>query len=75
MVKNESIVAANIRSIIKKSGLKQYAVAEKAGYTGKAFSDMLNGRKTITAEHITPIAKSLSSLTNTAVTPNDLLGL
>lgn len=60
------IVAANIKDIIKASGLKQKAVAEKSGFGDKEFSNLLNGRKRIGAEHIPAIANALG------VTPNDL---
>ncbi len=39
--------AENILKIINDKGLKQKAVAEKAGYSRQQFSDMLNGRKII----------------------------
>ena len=40
-------VTNNILKIIKDKGLKQKAVAEKAGYSSQQFCDMLNGRKII----------------------------
>ena len=55
-----------IKEIIKTKGLKQKTVACEAGFTEQQFSDMLNGRKTCTAEHVAPIAKALN------VTPNEL---
>lgn len=42
------IVAPKIKQIIKERGLKQCAVAEKAGYSKLQFNAMLNGRKLIT---------------------------
>lgn len=39
--------AKNILKIINDKGLKQKAVAEKAGYSSQQFCDMLNGRKII----------------------------
>lgn len=41
------ILIFNIRRIIEYKGLKQCAVAEKAGYSSYQFSSMLNGRKLI----------------------------
>ena len=41
-------------------------MAEKAGYTKQAFSDMLNGRKLIKPHDISRFAKALN------VRPNDL---
>ncbi len=43
-----TVVIPNIRRIINERGLKQYAVAEKAGYTKQQFNAMLTGRKLIT---------------------------
>ena len=40
-------VPQNIVRIIRKKGLKQKFVAERAGYSEQQFSDMLNGRKLI----------------------------
>lgn len=37
----------NICRIIQERGLKQCAIAERAGYTRQQFSSMLNGRKII----------------------------
>ncbi|MBC8586083.1 helix-turn-helix domain-containing protein [Youxingia wuxianensis] len=37
----------NINRIINERGLKQCAVAERAGYSRQQFNDMLNGRKII----------------------------
>lgn len=53
------IVAPAIRKIIKKQGLKQYVVAEKAGYTKQQFSAMLAGRKLIRDIDIAKIAATL----------------
>jgi transcriptional regulator with XRE-family HTH domain len=60
------IFVKNIKEIIKSSGFKQKAIADRAGYDQKKFSDMLNGRKIITAADIIPIAEALG------VQPNDL---
>lgn len=65
----ESSIALNVRKIIKDKGLKQYAVAEKAGFSHQSFNNMLNGRKLIADFDIPPIANALS------VTPNELFGL
>ena len=40
-------VAKNIQSIIAEKGLKQCAVAKRAGFSNQQFNDMLNGRKII----------------------------
>ncbi len=64
----ESATATNIRAIIAQKGLKQCAVAEKAGFSIKAFNNMLNGRRLIADYDILSIIKALD------VTPNDLFG-
>lgn len=47
-VKNYNCVLPfKIDRIIRERGLKQCAVAEKAGYSSHQFSSMLNGRKII----------------------------
>lgn len=67
-MKEDLCFAKNIKDLIEKSGFKQKAIAIRAGYNPKNFSNMLNGRKTITAKDIIPIAKALG------VEPNDLFG-
>lgn len=59
-------VSKNIKFIIFKKGLKQCAVAKKAGFTATAFCDMLGGRRLIRVCDIPNIARALD------VTPNDL---
>lgn len=61
-----SPVAENANYYIMKKGLKQCAVAEKAGYSKQAFSDMLNGRRLIKPHDISKLARALN------VRPNDL---
>lgn len=55
-----SVAANNIKFIINEKGLKQCAVARKAGIPEKQFSAMLNGKKRILADHIPPIARALN---------------
>ena len=69
MTNNNSVVPENIERNNKEKGIKQYAVANKAGYTKQQFNDMLNGRKIIKAIDILAIAKALE------VSPNDLYGI
>ena len=64
-----SIIAENTRNIIKEKGLKNKAVAERAGYTEQKFSRILNGQKIIESKDILRIANALD------VTPNDLFGI
>ena len=64
-----SIVAENTRNIIKARGLKNKAVAERAGYTEQKLSRMLNGQKVIESADILRISNALD------VTPNELFGI
>lgn len=59
-------VAENITKVIEEKGLKQRSVAERAGFSIQAFSDMLNGRKIIKISEVPIIAKALE------ITVNDL---
>lgn len=61
-----NILVMNIRKIINSQGLKQNAVASRAGFNQKDFSNMLNGRKIIKAEYIPLISIALG------VDPNKL---
>ena len=56
---SNSIVANRVREIIKEKGLKQTAIAEKAGFTTQEFSDMLNGRRLMRAVDIASIISAL----------------
>lgn len=64
----EQAIVANIQNAIKAKGLKQKAVAEKAGLNQKQFSNMLHGRKTMKAVDMAAIARAL------CVTPNEIFG-
>lgn len=63
------VLPRNILKIINSRGLKQGAVADKAGYSKQQFSDMLNGRKIIKPCDALAIAKTLG------VTMNDLYAI
>ena len=58
-------VIPNIRRIINERGLKQCAVAEKAGYSKQQFNAMLTGRKLITDTDILKIITALDIDANT----------
>lgn len=60
------VFVQNIKKLIEIKGLKQCAVAYRAGFSEQEFSNMLNGRKIIKAEDVTAIANALDA------TPNDL---
>ncbi len=49
----------NLSRIIKKRGLKQSAVARRAGYTNQQLTDMLNGRKLIKPCDVNALAGAL----------------
>jgi transcriptional regulator with XRE-family HTH domain len=66
IAESNSCVSHNIVKIINEKGLKQCAVAKKAGMKIQEFNAMLNGRKIIKPYNIPPIAEALG------VTPNDL---
>ena len=65
----KSVIAENVKQIIRDKCLKQGAVAAKAGYDYRAFSNMLNGRKVITDVDVAKIANALG------VTPNGVFGI
>lgn len=58
----------NIVRIIEKRGLKHKFVALQAGYTPKAFSNMLHGRKLVRPEDIARICEALHT------DPNEIYG-
>lgn len=64
----KSLVGESAKAIIEREGLKQCAVARKAGYSAQMFNAMLNGRKQIKDTDIANIATALN------VTPNELFG-
>lgn len=63
-MKTKLVAAQNIKAIIARNRLKQYAVAEKAGIPPKKFNDMLNGRALIKADDIVPICTALGVTAN-----------
>lgn len=60
------MVAENAKRIMKERGYKQNAIALKAGYSPKAFSNLMNGKKIMREIDIFNIAKALE------VAPNEL---
>ena len=63
-----SLIAANTKRIIVDKGLKQRAVAAKAGFSEKQFSALMTGRRVIKDVDVMAIAIALDA------TPNDLFG-
>lgn len=64
-----SAVAENVKKIIRDKCLMQGAIAKKAGYDGKVFSNMLNGRKLVTDVDVARIANALE------VSPGELFDI
>lgn len=60
-----TVVIPNIRKIIDERGLKQCAVAKKAGYSKQQFNSLLTGRKLITDADICKITTALDVDANT----------
>ena len=57
---NYSDIILNIKSIIDRKGMKQKAVAEKAGFTPQEFSNILNDRrKLLRVEYLPAIAAAM----------------
>lgn len=52
---SNSVVAVRLKNIIKEKGLKQSAIAERAGFTPQEMNDMLNGRRLMRAVDIASI--------------------
>lgn len=65
----DSQIALNARKIIDEKGMKMSAVASRAGYSYKVFSNILTGRKQITDTVIIRLCHALD------VTPNRLFGI
>ena len=63
-----NLIAQNVKRIIESRGLKQKAVAEKAGYDKQKFSRMMNDRKIIECSDSLRLCAALE------VTPNELFG-
>lgn len=60
----------NIKRIIAQKGMKQCAVAERAGFTPQEFSNILNDRrKLLRSEHIPAIADALRTDVSTLYYP------
>jgi transcriptional regulator with XRE-family HTH domain len=59
---SNSVVANRVREIIRKKGLKQAALAERAGFSAQEFSDMLNGRRLMRAIDIASIINALKDV-------------
>ena len=61
-------VADNIKNIIHLKGVKQYVIAQQAGYELKTFNALLNKRRLIKSDDVFKICAALD------ITPNVLFG-
>ena len=66
---SKSYIAENTRRIIARKGLKNKAVAARAGLSEKQLSALLNHRRIIRDTDVAALANALE------VTPNDLFGM
>ena len=65
-------VPGNLRRILKSKGLKQCAVAQKAGLKAHDLMDMLRGRRIIYARNILALASALDvSVAELFQSPNE----
>ena len=55
-----------IRNIARETGLKQYVLAERCGFSARDFSMIINGKKPLYADYLPQICKGLN------ITPDDL---
>lgn len=65
---SKSCIVENARRIIARKGLKNKAVAARAGFSEKQFSALLNHRRIIKDTDVVALASALE------VTPNELFG-
>lgn len=68
MMKQKQLVK-NIKVLMVQKEIQQQLLAEKAGFSAKMFSDMMNNRRIIYGDDILHIAEALG------VTPNELFGV
>lgn len=59
---SNSVVANNVKRYIYDKGLKQSALAQRAGFTPQELNDMLNGRRLMRAVDIANIIDALDGV-------------
>ena len=69
---SNSVVAVRLKNVISEKGLKQAAIATKAGFTAQELNDMLNGRRIMRA---TDIASLINVVKEFGVDANYLFGI
>ena len=52
IVSSNSVVPAQLKKLIDQKGLKQAAIARRAGFSAQELNDMLNGRRIMRAADI-----------------------
>lgn len=62
-------VCDRLKLYMKEKGYKQKVIAEKSGFTENQMSQILNGRRDITADEFETICNALNA------TPNDIYGV
>lgn len=62
IAESNSLVADNVKRIIKDKNLKQSAIAKDAGYTTQELNDMLNGRRIMRAVDIASVLAVLKAV-------------
>lgn len=69
---SNSVVAVRLKNVIYEKGLKQAAIATKAGFTAQELNDMLNGRRIMRAADI---ASLINVVKEFGVDANYLFGI
>lgn len=64
-------IADNIRSLADERGIKHFKLAEMIGISKKRLSDILNGRRTLRAIEVPPLADALDCTYSELLEPRD----
>jgi transcriptional regulator with XRE-family HTH domain len=67
-------VYERINKYVKDSGVKQYVIAHKAGYTEKQFSALMTGRKKMRPEDVERICAALDVPASEFIKPELIKG-
>ena len=65
-------VYKRISSYIKACGIKQYVIAERAGYDPQRFSAMMTGIKRLSGDDVERICKALNVSANEFIKPKEI---
>ena len=58
-----------INAYVKNSGVKQYVIAQKAGYNPRQFSAMMTGRKSVSGDDVEKICAALNVAADEFIKP------